>query len=47
MAVSNPIYTWSIADAWTWFVHVPFLGFAAMLLIAFVFAAIIAVMIDL
>ena len=28
------VFTWSIADAWNWFVHVPVLGFLIMLAIS-------------
>lgn len=28
------IFTWSIADAWDWFIHVPVLGFAGLALVA-------------
>jgi len=31
-------YTWSIAEAWDWLIHVPVLGFACLVVLALVVA---------
>lgn len=31
----HPFFMWSIAEAWDWIVHLPALGFLALLLTAF------------
>lgn len=36
----NWFFFWSIAEAWDWLVHVPMLGFACLLILAFYIVAV-------
>ena len=42
-----PFPFWSIADAWQWLIHVPFLGVIALLFLLFVSITIFIVCLDL
>lgn len=44
--MTTPFYEWSIANAWEWFVHVPFLGFIGMIVVAILLFIAFAIVVD-